>query len=71
MLCTSFLCKVIGNRSNFNSISTSCSDAYAYEHWCSPNNGGENQLDNYHFMPLLPLMPSSHAHLPVLQEILV
>ena len=34
---TSFLCKVIANRSDVNAASTNSSDAYVYEHACSPN----------------------------------
>ena len=51
---TSFLCKVMVNRSGFNVVSTNSSDEHAYEHACSPNNGSKNQLNNYFSTPLMP-----------------
>ena len=42
------------NRSGFNAVSTNGSDARAYEHTCSPNDGSKNQLNNYFSIPLMP-----------------
>ena len=50
---TSFLYKAMVNRSGFNVVSTNSSDAHAYEHACSPNDGGKNQLNNYFYIPLM------------------
>ena len=38
---TSFLCEAMVNRSGFNVVSTNSSNAHAYEHACSQNNGSE------------------------------
>ena len=51
---TSFLCKVIVNRSSFNVALTNSSNAYVYQHPCSPNDGCINQLNNYPSTPLMP-----------------
>ena len=50
---TSFLYEAMVNRSGFNVVSTNNSDAHAYEHACSPNDGGKNQLNNYFSTPLM------------------
>ena len=51
---TSFLYEVMVNRSGFNVVLTNSSDAHAYEHECSPNNGNKNQLNNYFSILLTP-----------------
>ena len=51
---TPFLYKVIVNRSGFYVVSTNSSDAQAYEHECSPNDGSKYQLNNYFSTPLMP-----------------
>ena len=42
------------NRSSFNVVSKNNSDAHAYEHSCSPDDGSKNQLNNYFSTPLIP-----------------
>ena len=51
---TSFLYEAMVNRSGFNAVSTNSSDAHAYEHAYSPNDGSKNQLNNYFSTPLMP-----------------
>ena len=36
---TSFLSEAMNNRSGFNVVSANSSNAHAYEHTCSPNDG--------------------------------
>ena len=50
---TSFLYEATVNRSGFNVVLTNSSDAHAYEHACSPNDGSKNQLNNYFSNPLM------------------
>ena len=49
----SFLYKAMVNRSSFNVVSTNSSDAHAYEHAYSPNDGSKNHLNNYFYTPLM------------------
>ena len=39
---TSFLCKVMVNRSGFNVVAANNNDARPYKHVCSPNDGSKN-----------------------------
>ena len=47
---TSFLYKAMVNRSGFNVVSTKNSNAHAYEHTFSPNNGSKSELNKF-FLP--------------------
>ena len=47
---TSFLCKAMVNQSGYNVVSTNSSNAHAYEHACSPNNGSKSELNKF-FLP--------------------
>ena len=51
---TCFLCKVMVNTSDFNVVSTNSSNAHAYEHLSSPNDGSKNQPKNYFSTLLMP-----------------
>ena len=51
---TSFLCKMMVNRSGFNVVSANSSDAHAYKNVCSPNDGSQKQPSNYFSTPLMP-----------------
>ena len=53
---TSFLYKVMINRSGFNVVLTNSSDALVYEHMCSSNDGSKNQRNNY-FNPVNAITP--------------
>ena len=48
---TSFLYKMMVNRSGFNVVSTNNSDVHAYEDVYSTNDGSKNQLNNF-FYPI-------------------
>ena len=51
---TSFLYEAMVNRSSLNVVTTNSSDAHAYEHEYSPNDGSKNQLKNHFSTPLMP-----------------
>ena len=51
---TSFMCKMVVNRSGFNVVSTNNSNAHAYEHACSLNDGSQKQPNNYFSTLLMP-----------------
>ena len=53
------------NRSNFNVVLTNSSDAHAYEHSCSPNDGSKNQLKKCEIVCEGPSYPSNRSHIGV------